>query len=105
MMRNRTGSFVIAGAGALAIALAVHGETTKVVSSYGPVNQDMTFSQIKADRLAVKAERAKAHAALLAVEIRPEEDSGRCPHVRAGRRSRWVRRPVSPASPGSSSTR
>jgi cytochrome c peroxidase len=66
MMRNRTGSFLIAGAGALAIALAVHGESTKVVSSYGPTNQDVTFSQIKADRLAVKADRAKAHAALLA---------------------------------------
>ncbi|MHB8799564.1 MAG: cytochrome B6 [Thermoanaerobaculia bacterium] len=65
-MRNRTGSFVIAGAGALAIALAVHGESTKVVSSFGPTNQDVTFSQIKADRLAVKADRAKAHAALLA---------------------------------------
>lgn len=66
MMRNRTGSFVIAGAGALAIALAANGEPTKVVSSFGPVNQDVTFSQIKADRLAVKAERARAHAALLA---------------------------------------
>lgn len=66
MMRNRAGSFVAAGAGALAIALAVHGESTKVVSSYGPTNQDVTFSQIKADRLAVKAGRAKAHAALLA---------------------------------------
>jgi cytochrome c peroxidase len=66
MMRNRTGSFVIAGAGALAIALTVNGESAKVVSSYGPVNQDVTFSQIKTDRLAVKAERAAAHAALLA---------------------------------------
>ncbi|MHB1047262.1 MAG: cytochrome B6 [Thermoanaerobaculia bacterium] len=65
-MRNRSGSFVIAGAGALAIALAVHGESSKVVSSFGPTNQDVTFSQIKADRLAVKADRAKAHAALLA---------------------------------------
>src|SRR5450830_1082619 len=66
MMRNRTGSFLIAGAGALEIALAVHGESAKVVSSYGSTNQDVTFSQIKADRLAVKADRAKAHAALLA---------------------------------------
>ncbi len=69
MMRNRTGSFVVAGAGALAIAFAVHGESTKVVSSYGPINQDVTFRQIKADRLAVKAERAKAHAALLAARF------------------------------------
>lgn len=66
MMRNRFGSFVIAGAGVLAIALAANGESTKVVSSFGPINQDVTFSQIKAERLAVKAERARAHAALLA---------------------------------------
>jgi cytochrome c peroxidase len=66
MMRNRIGSFVITGAGVLVIALAANGEATKVVSSYGPVNQDVTFSQIKADRLAVKAERARAHASLLA---------------------------------------
>lgn len=66
MMRNRSRSFVIAGAAALAIALAANGESKKVVSSFGPINQDVTFSQIKADRLAVKADRAKAHAALLA---------------------------------------
>jgi cytochrome c peroxidase len=44
----------------------VHAQAKKVVSSYGPTNQDVTFAQIKAERLAVKAERAKAHAALLA---------------------------------------
>lgn len=37
-----------------------------VVSSYGPVNQSQTFEQIKAARLAVKPELAKAHADLLA---------------------------------------
>src|SRR5450759_5226571 len=66
MMRNRGGFLVLLGIGALAAAFAVQAQSTKVVSSYGPINQDVTFSQIKADRLAVKAERAKAHAALLA---------------------------------------
>jgi len=47
-------------------AFAVHAQSTKVISSYGPNNQDMTFDQIKAARLAVKAERARIHAALLA---------------------------------------
>ena len=66
MKLNRTRSFALLGAGTLAAALAIYGESTKVVSSYGPTNQDVTFSQIKSGRLAVKAERAKAHAALLA---------------------------------------
>jgi cytochrome c peroxidase len=66
MKLNRTGSFALLGAGTLAAALAICGESTKVVSSYGPTNQDVTFSQIKSGRLAVKTERAKAHAALLA---------------------------------------
>ena len=48
-----------------AIAAAVHAQQGKVVSSYGPTNQDVTFEQIKAARLAVKTERAKAHAELL----------------------------------------
>ncbi len=37
----------------------------KVVSSYGPTNQDLTFEQIKASRMSVKVERAKQHAQLL----------------------------------------
>jgi cytochrome c peroxidase len=37
----------------------------EVVSSYGPTNIQMTFDQIKAARMAVKAERAKEHMALL----------------------------------------
>lgn len=41
------------------------GQSDKVVSSYGPINQDTTFEQIKAARMAVKAARAQEHAALL----------------------------------------
>ncbi|MFH2049799.1 MAG: cytochrome B6 [bacterium] len=37
----------------------------KVVSSYGPINQDMTFEQIKAARMAVKAQRAQEHMDML----------------------------------------
>lgn len=37
----------------------------KVESSYGPTNQTQTFEQIKAERLAVKATRAKEHKMLL----------------------------------------
>ena len=40
-------------------------QPVKVVSSYGPTNQDMTFSQIKAARMAVKDTCAKAHQNLL----------------------------------------
>ena len=42
-----------------------HGQSGKVVSSYGPTNQDTTFDQIKAARMAVKAERAQEHMKLL----------------------------------------
>lgn len=44
------------------VALA---QKVKVVSSYGTVNQDVGFDQIKADRMKVKAERAKEHSILL----------------------------------------
>ncbi|HPS54120.1 MAG TPA: hypothetical protein PLP05_00845 [Sedimentisphaerales bacterium] len=37
----------------------------KVVSSYGPTNQDATFEQIKTARMSVKAERAQEHMKLL----------------------------------------
>ncbi len=37
----------------------------KIVSSYGPINQDVGFDQMKADRMKVKAERAKEHMILL----------------------------------------
>src|SRR3989339_1362651 len=40
-------------------------QKAKVVSSYGPVNQDAGFDQIKADRMKVKADRAKEHKDLL----------------------------------------
>ena len=52
---------MVAGA-ATAVVSAQQG---KVVSSYGPTNQDITFDQIKAARMAVKAERAKQHMELL----------------------------------------
>jgi len=42
-------------------------QQTKVVSSYGPINQDVGFNQIKADRMKVKSERAKEHMDLLNV--------------------------------------
>lgn len=52
--------------------LLVAGATTAVVSaqqgmvvfSYGPTNPDVTFDQIKADRMAVKAERPSAPRAI-----------------------------------------
>jgi hypothetical protein len=43
----------------------VSAQQVKVVSSYGPTNQDITFDQIKAERMAVKAERARQHMELL----------------------------------------
>jgi cytochrome c peroxidase len=46
-------------------AAAVFAQRAKVVSSYGPTNQDQTFDQIKAGRLAVKAERAREHMEML----------------------------------------
>ena len=42
-----------------------YAQKVKVVSSYGTVNQDVRFDQVKADRTKVKAERAKEHSALL----------------------------------------
>ncbi|MFA6244262.1 MAG: hypothetical protein WC655_25190, partial [Candidatus Hydrogenedentales bacterium] len=50
---------------AMAGVAVVSAQQGTVVSSYGPTNQDQTFDQIKAARMAVKAERAKEHAALL----------------------------------------
>jgi cytochrome c peroxidase len=40
-------------------------QQAKVVSSYGPINQDIGFDQIKAERMKVKADRKKEHMALL----------------------------------------
>ncbi|WP_435549664.1 hypothetical protein [Desulfobacterium sp. N47] len=45
--------------------VVVSAQQEKVVSSYGPTNQDVTFDQIKASRMAVKAERAKQHMEML----------------------------------------
>jgi len=47
------------------IATAVLAQQGKVISSYGPVNQNETFDQIKAGRMAVKSERAKLQKELL----------------------------------------
>jgi hypothetical protein len=41
------------------------GQSPKVVSSYGTINQDTTFEQIKAACLAVKTARALEHLTLL----------------------------------------
>ena len=46
-------------------APVISAQQAKVVSSYGPINQDVAFEQIKASRMAVKAERAQEHTALL----------------------------------------
>ena len=45
--------------------LVVSAQQGQVISSYGPTNQSVTFDQIKAARMAVKAERAKEHIELL----------------------------------------
>jgi len=46
-------------------APVISAQQAKVVSSYGPINQDVTFEQIKASRMAVKAARAREHLTLL----------------------------------------
>ena len=52
--------------GAAAIVSIGHSQQEgKVVSSYGPTNQDVTFDQIKAERMAVKMVRAKEHMDML----------------------------------------
>lgn len=76
MKRNRTGIFAFLVAGTLTAVLAVYAQAPKVVSSFGPTNQDMTFSQIKAARMAVKAERARAHADLLSSRYDLKEVTG-----------------------------
>ncbi len=43
----------------------LYAEQGKVISSYGPTNQAKTFEQIKAERMAVKSERAKLQKELL----------------------------------------
>lgn len=49
----------------LAATGMVFAQEGKVVSSYGPINQDVSFEQIKTGRMAVKAERARQHKDML----------------------------------------
>lgn len=49
----------------IAATTAAFAEEKKVVSSYGPTNQDVSFDTIKAQRMAVKAARAKEHMDML----------------------------------------
>lgn len=79
MSRNRAvlpvilSAVVVVGAG----VLLSHAQSAKqVVSSYGPVNQPETFSEIKAARMAVKAERFQAHAELLSSRYDLKESTG-----------------------------
>src|SRR5438105_1890799 len=65
--KQRTTCFMT---GCLVLALTVVASVSPaqqptVTSSYGPTNQNETFAQIKVARIAVKAERARAHAVLL----------------------------------------
>src|SRR5664279_4220589 len=57
------GISILLAAGPLTVP--VHAQQTKIVSSYGPTNQDVSFDQIKAARMAVKAARAKEHMEML----------------------------------------
>jgi cytochrome c peroxidase len=50
---------------AVAATAVVFAQQGKIVSSYGPTNQDITFDQIKSERMAVKAKRAKQQMELL----------------------------------------
>ncbi len=61
-----------------AAAWMVSAQTGKVVSSYGPVSIDKTFKEIKAERMAVKAERAAAHKKLVTTryDLSRKVDSG-----------------------------
>jgi cytochrome c peroxidase len=69
MSKHRNHPIAFFGICALLLAGALAGivfaQQEKIVSSYGPTNQDVSFEQIKAARMAVKAERAKQHMELL----------------------------------------
>jgi hypothetical protein len=78
MSRPRTFFVVIVTVCVLCLAGAaisvVSAQQGKVVSIYGPTNQDVTFDQMKAARIALKAERANQHMELLKsreVHVRP----------------------------------
>jgi cytochrome c peroxidase len=62
---SKRAQIVIALLVAAVIAPIVSAQSEKAVSSYGQVNQDVTFDQIKAARMAVKAGRAQEHMNLL----------------------------------------
>jgi cytochrome c peroxidase len=47
------------------ITVIAFAQQAKIVSSYGPTNQDMSFDQIKAERMKVKADRSKEHMDML----------------------------------------
>src|SRR5664279_2064836 len=49
----------------LAVINVSFAQQAKIVSSYGPINQDIGFDQIKADRMKVNADRATEHISLL----------------------------------------
>jgi cytochrome c peroxidase len=69
MNQQKKYRFTIMGVFILLIAVVaaaiVSAQQKKIVSSYGPTNQDMTFEQIKAGRMATKATKAKEHMDLL----------------------------------------
>ena len=48
-----------------AVSSELYAQQSKVVSSYGPTDQDVTFDQIKAARMAVKSALAKQHNEML----------------------------------------
>ena len=79
---RRTGLLAGALVASGLLSLALLAQQGPVASSYGPTNQTQTFAQIKAERLAVKAERAKAHTDLLnsrydlAIKTGPNKMSG-----------------------------
>jgi len=86
---NRNLHSDVAGA-ATAVVSAQQG---KVVSSYGPTNQDVTFDQIKAMRMAVKAERAKQHMELLAPGMTFQRKALPSPLCQGENPSLWGRQP------------
>jgi len=56
-------------------ATVLSAQQKKTASSYGPINQNVTFEQIKAARMAVKAGRAQEHLHL--IHRHHPEDGGR----------------------------
>lgn len=65
--------------------LAFSAQQEKVVSSYGPINQDVTFEQIKAARMDVKAERAREQMKLLNARYDLSKKIDRVAHMSGGK--------------------